>query len=170
MDQKILIAALKVVCAEYDLDNIKGPKWVVPDKKEIYQEIINEEEAPDVPKRQLMKSLDNYTVETFKGNQIRTIGISDPHFKVPDDWLDPTKNIDMEYDWKYRYSHKHHKDLIPAMIDGGQVTMPVVVQNPDAQLFAVSGRHRINYAFQLGVPLKAVVLSKDFTELLYDVD
>ena len=99
MDHR-LIAALKIVCAEYDLDNIKGPKWVTPSKGEIYQELINEDFLPDGPRRPIKKSIENYTVETFKGDDIRAIRTSSD-INVPDDWLDPKKNVGKEFDWKY---------------------------------------------------------------------
>ena len=54
------------------------------------------------------------------------------------------------------------------MINGGEVTMPILVKGPEDLYSAISGRHRITYAFHLDIPLEAVVLSKDFSKLYYD--
>ena len=175
--KRYLIAALRQCIGKmardftsevYDLKNIKGPKWIKPSLKEMHEELSSEEsQAYDY----LTQSGKDELNSVFKTGQVITlspdvisdffINAAEGDFEVPDNWLDPNGQREQ------RYNPEHHKDLIPDMISGGTVTMPVAYTYDEEDYHLVSGRHRMNYAYQLGIPVK-VYIPDDLGELMHE--
>ena len=142
----ILITALKSVVAEP-----KGPQWVEPSVDEMIEEFQDEQSAVyewlDDDKRlaKILKEGDHTTIQPKDiPNKFKNLGAGD--LKVPDNWLDP----DTTEEAGTRYNPEHHDELIPDMIEGGKVTMPIVYTDDLGDLIVLGGRHRINYAYQCG--------------------
>ena len=160
-DNKVYVmAALRKITAEEI--KAKGPTWVKPTVKEMVEEFRFEElgaydwitsEGQD--EEPLVAVVKEGSVYTLRHDDIRKAfqNLEESDFEVPDNWLDPeTPEED-----GLRYNPEHHDDLIPAMLNGGQVTMPLIYRDGYDEYTVVSGRHRINYAYQLGIPLKIFI-------------
>lgn len=155
--------ARKLESDHYDITNIKGPNWIKSPSLEDHGYEADWEYYENCG-NDPQKLFKDAKVVTLRGEAIKRIDLGCPGFFVPEGWLDPTENVGLEYDANGgRYSHIHHKDLIPAMVNGGDVYMPII-----GPQFALGGRHRIVYAYHLGIPLKVLELPDRHRKYKYD--
>lgn len=156
-----------LVVAKYSLNakahGFKGAKWVKPSFDETLEALQDEEEErsdAELTKEELEEVWHLFKVKTFTPSEAKKIDVSDPGNKVPKKWLtDPSANPD--YSMQHRYNPRHHVDVIPALRDGGELDMPLLVDFGDGKYRAMGGRHRVVYCINLGLPLNALVIRAD---------
>jgi len=146
-----------------------SPKWVKPPFDEFKEELISEDEISvlGLSDSELKAIYEDSEAVLLEGKEIKKLNVSDPGFKVPSNWLDPKKNVGMVVDDSYRFDHNHHEKLIPDMLSGNEVTMPIIQRlSPGLRDLVLAGRHRVVYAHSMKAPLKVLKLPDYYNDLM----
>ena len=165
-----VIAAFNIKTKDGDV-KIQGPKWVKPSFKTFVEEFKNEDQEwfDNINKADpsAMKRLyDNAKTEIIPADEVKKLDVSDPESDVPVEWLlDPKAKPNFKWgDNTYRYSSRHHEDVLKAFRDGGELDMPIYYSSG----VTISGRHRVTYARSLKIPITIMTIDAEEAEDLME--